>query len=196
VGSGLALNGIDLRFDLPPHFVCNERRLTGRAMERWLDTGRRAVTGFSDRSIMIVDPGGMARIEVAGTAISAAFGLVAGMALDGRDGLAAELRAACDLIAIEPRPLPFETSLEAPGGGIILVRGIVLPLEPETPASASIEQVQAIVSWRHLLSRSAAARLRREVGAALCMVGVAGPRLDPFPPPAADEPVIRPAGGN
>jgi hypothetical protein len=173
---------IDLRFDLPPHFAVHERRLTRQALERWLDTGRRAVVGFADRSLLIADPGGMAHIETVGSAIVAAFGLAAGMALDGRDGLAAELCAACDLIAIDGRPLPFEANLVASGGGIVLVRGIALPLAPSASAASPGEQVQAIISWRYLLSRSAAARLRREVRAALRMAGRTGNRCDPFAP--------------
>ncbi len=180
MGSGIALAAVDLRFDPPPHFAMHERRLTRRALERWLDTGRRAVAGVADRSLLIADPGGMARIETVGTSIAATFGLAAGMALDGRDGLAAELRAACDLIAIEGRPLPFEANLVAIGGGIVLVRGIALPLVPGASAAATSDQVQAIISWRHLLSRSAAARLRREVGAALRTLDRTGQHPDPF----------------
>jgi hypothetical protein len=91
------------------------------------------------------------------------------------------LRAACDLIAIVRRPLPFEASVPMPGGATILARGVVLPLAFGADKSGGDRDcVQAIVNWRQLLTRSAASRLRREVAAALRMPRPAGNIGNPF----------------
>lgn len=84
------------------------------------------------------------------------------------------------------RPIPFEASLSAAGGSLVLVRGIVLPL---ISPRHNIDTVQVVLSWREVLNRSATRRLRRELGDALRSLSAdtsftAGPaRLlrDPFP---------------
>lgn len=164
----------DLRFDLPPRFETVERRLASRALDRWRAGGRAFVAGFDDHSLVIADPGGMACIIAAGAGITATFGLAAGMHLDGRTGLAAEVRAACDLIAIDPQPLPFEASLAAEGRACILLRGVALPIGP------AADPVQIVISWRELLDRAATSRLRREVGSALRSIRPATAHSDPF----------------
>lgn len=174
--SAMTLDHGDLRFDLPPHFAVVERRLSGQALDRWLAGGRQRVTGFADNSLVIADPFGAARVESVGTAVTATFGLAAGMVLGGK-GLAGEIRAACDLIAIDPQPQPFEASLEAPGRACILVRGIALPIPGADP-----EIVQIVVNWRELLNRSATSRLRRELGAALRVLPPYTRADDPFRP--------------
>jgi hypothetical protein len=188
---GMAMRGAaaiewsDLRFDVPPHFVVMERRMAGQALDRWLEGGRGLVPGFDDNGLVIADRAGMACIESAGAAVTATFGLAAGMRLDGRDGLAAEVRAACDLIAIDPRPLPFEASLSAPGRALILLRGIALPIGAGvSPAERGQipARVQIIVNWREVLNRAATTRLRRELGAALRLVRPIQTRTDPFLP--------------
>ncbi len=170
-------------FDLPPGFALHERRMAMRAHDRWIETGRKRVTGFENNSLIIADPGGSAVVEGVGAGLVAAFGLVVGMTLDGQNGIAIELRAACDLIAIQRRPLPFEADVFMPGGATILVRGIVLPLAGPGQRSGE-DRVQAIFNWRQLLTRGAAARLRREVGAALRMARPGGSARDPFAPDA------------
>lgn len=171
---------IDPAFDPPPQFPALERRLAGLALDGWRENGGRLPPGFDDHSLVIADPAGRARIATAGAPVTATFGLAPGMALDGRDGLAAEIRAACDLIAIDPRPVPFEASLASPGRACILIRGIALPLD--------FDRVQVVVNWRELLNRSATTRLRREIGAALRSAAPLGTARDPFassksPPP-------------
>ncbi|MFZ4690212.1 MAG: hypothetical protein ACOYLS_13315 [Polymorphobacter sp.] len=167
----------DLGFDLPPRFVVVERRMAGQALDRWNAAGGGPVAGFESNSLLIADPAELARIEQAGAAITATFGLAAGMALDGRDGLAAELRAACDLIAIDPRPVPFEASLSAPGRALVLVRGIALPVD-----GPGVDRVQIVMNWREVLNRTATARLRRDLGVALRLVPTISAKIDPFLP--------------
>ncbi len=169
----------DLRFDLPPCFVVTERRLAGQAVERWLAGDGARVGGFDANALVVADPAGLGILLSVGAAVTATFGLAAGMMLDGRGGLAAEVRAACDLIAIDPRPVPFEASLAAAQRACILVRGVALPIRA---APGSAEQVQVIVSWREVLDRGATTRLRRELTTALRRVAPAGPVRDPFAP--------------
>lgn len=165
----------DFGFDLPPHFAIAERRLTARALTCWASNQHRFVDDFADHSLVIDDPFGAAVIASAGYAITATFGLAGGMSLHQRDPLAVELRAACDIVALDPVPCPFEASLETADGAILLMRGIALPI-----ADGSPERVQIILNWRELLNRSATARLRREMGAALRLVRSKSVRPDPF----------------
>jgi hypothetical protein len=163
-------------FDLPPHFPVTERRLASRALAQWTTDRSRLVTGHDANSITIAEPDGHAVITSAGEAVTATFGLAAGVHLDGQGGLAAELRAACDLIAIDLRPVPFEANLAAPGRPCILARGVALPI------GARMELVQVILNWREVLDRSATRRLRREIGAALRHLPPKMVKIDPFSP--------------
>ncbi len=151
-----------------------ERRLAGRAIDAWMAAGGEAADGFEANSLFIGDPAGRPMVVQAGRAVTATFGLKAGTALDG-PGLAAEARAACDLIALRPEPVPFEATITGPGRACILVRGVALPL------GRDIEIVQVIVSWREVLNRAATARLRRELGGALRLARSSGAQ-DPFMP--------------
>lgn len=152
------------RFDAPPRFAMLERRLAGQALDAWLANGGRAVAGFADHSVMINDSDGGARIENIGAAVAAAFDLAAGQSLNGRAGLAGEMRAAIDLLDLHGAPVPFEASLNEPAGACVLVRGIALPLRA---ARAGDDRVQIVVNWREVLNRVATARLRREIAAVL-----------------------------
>jgi hypothetical protein len=163
-------------FDLPPHFPMTERRLAALALAQWAEDRCRLVPAHDANSIVIGEPDGHAVITSAGSPITATFGLHPGMHLDGQGGLAAELRAACDLIAIDLKPVPFEANLAAPGRAGILARGVALPI------GRRMESVQVILSWRELLDRSATRRLRREVGAALRHLPRKTPQIDPFSP--------------
>ena len=162
------------QFEVPVGLARIERRLAGRAIDAWLAAGGEAADGFEANSLFVSDPAGRPTIVHAGRAISAIFGLEPGMALDG-PGLAAEARAACDLIALRPEPVPFEATIAGPGRACILTRGVALPL------GRDIEIVQVIVSWREVLNRAATARLRRELGEALRSTRIPGLR-DPFLP--------------
>ncbi len=181
--AGSGVGSVAQLFGLPPGFALHERRMAMRAHDRWIETGRKRVAGFEDNSLIIADPGGTAVIESVGLGLVGTFGLAVGMTLDGRDGIAVELRAACDLIAIRFRPLPFEADVLVPGGATILARGVVLPLVGPDQQSGE-DRVQAIFNWRQLLTRGAAARLRREVGAALRRTRPMGNTRDPFGPDA------------
>ncbi len=180
-----AIEWTDLRFEMPPHFVVVERRMAGQALDRWHAGGRCRVAGFDDNSLVIADPAGVARIESAGASVAATFGLAPEMHLGGQGGLAAELRAACDLIAIDPRPLPFEASIGTPARALILMRGIALPIGAGDSAADPgriPERVQVIVNWREMLDRAATTRLRRELGASLRLVRPISTIIDPFLP--------------
>ena len=172
----------DCSFDPPPRFATLERRMSGLALEAWAASGGTPVSGFTDHSMIIGDIGGAARIDSIGALVAESFHLAIGMALIGRPGLAAEITAACDLIALRSLPVPFEASLAAPGRALVLARGIALPLaNGRDPA----ERVQVIVNWREVLNRAATARLRREIGAAL---RISMPKVaisDPFSPKSA-----------
>jgi hypothetical protein len=148
--------------DLP-----NERRLTGAAHDLWQRSGGLNVAEFADNAIVIVDPAGKATNIRAGAAIEVTFGLAAGMRLNGLPGLAAELRAACDLIAFDPQPVPFEACLAAPGRACVLVRGVALPLSEGRDPDMIPHLVQIFINWRELLDRAATTRIRREIGTAL-----------------------------
>jgi hypothetical protein len=170
----------DPRSEQPRHCLANERRLTGAARDLWQRSGGLQVAEFAGNAIVVVDPAGKATIISAGAAIEATFGLAAGMRLDGLSGLAAELRAACDLIAFEPQPVPFEACLTAPGRACVLVRGVALPLSEGRDADAIPHLVQIFINWRELLDRAATTRIRREIGAALRISTPNPTKNDPF----------------
>jgi hypothetical protein len=180
--SAAAETMIDPRFDLPPHFVVAERRMAGQAIDEWRAGGKSIVPGFDSHSLIIVDPAGVPVIADAGAAISAAFGLAPGMRLDGPGGLFAEVRAACDLIAIDPQPVPFELRLTT-AKALILARGVALPIWlgmiPAEPGRKP-DRVQVVVNWREVLDRRATTQLRRELGASLRVVPAILARNDPF----------------
>jgi hypothetical protein len=178
-----AIRSLDTGFDIPPQFVVAERRMTGRAIDCWKSGGGGLVDGFAANSLVVVDPAGAAWITAAGDAIGRSFGLAPGMRLDGRAGLACELRAACALVAIDPQPVPFEASLPSPAGGVMLVRAVALPvIDPPADAGSAVppDQVQFVISWREVLNRAATTRLRRELGAELRLVARDSTRIDPF----------------
>ncbi len=174
--------------DLPTSFLREEKRLAGRALRAWQLSQRAAVPGFESASLTIAEPGGRAIILTIAAEVAAAFQLHTGQYLSDKpesaskfpdQTIAAELRAACDLVALRGRPIPFEASLAATNRGMLLVRGIALPL---IGAAHAIDQAQIVISWREVLSRSASDRLRRELGEALRAV-TSTPMIstDPFP---------------
>ncbi|GGE21532.1 hypothetical protein GCM10011529_30220 [Polymorphobacter glacialis] len=174
----------DPAFDLPPHFAVVERRMAGQALDRWQARGRGLITGFEANSLVIADPFGAATIDSVGDAIAGTFGLAAGLAL-GTTGLAAELRAACGLMAIDIAPQPFEATLEIDPDGCIVLRGIALPICDHVAGAIGDnipDFVQFVVNWREVLNRSASARLRRELVTALRIVRAVSPKIDPFAP--------------
>jgi hypothetical protein len=171
-----------LREDQVPRSVVVERRLTNRALVAWQnapDDGiAAALAPFFDHSIVVRDPAGRAIIESVGGPVSARFGLVAGLELLRDPGLSEELVAAGELVALQPMPIPFEASVNDPMGAQMLVRGLALPLpEPGDPAAL----VQIVLSWREVLSKSAARRLRTELASAFADVKRLPPVADPFP---------------
>jgi hypothetical protein len=171
-----------LREDQVPRSVMVERRLTNRALAAWQtapeDGMAAALSPFFDHSIVLRDPAGRAIIESVGGPVSARFGLVAGLALLRDPGLSEELVAACELVALQPMPIPFECSVNDPMGAQMLVRGLALPL-PEAGDPAAL--VQIVLSWREVLSKSAARRLRAELASAFADVQRLPPLADPFP---------------
>ena len=171
-----------LREDQVPRSVVVERRLTNRALAAWQsasDDGMApALAPFFDHSIVVRDPAGRAIIESVGGPVSARFGLVAGLALLRDPGLSEELVAACELVALQPMPIPFEASVNDPMGAQMLVRGLALLL-PEAGDPAAL--VQIVLSWREVLSKSAAKRLRAELASAFAQVQRLPPVADPFP---------------
>lgn len=174
----------DARFDVPPVFVVAERRMTAQALDLWRSGGGQPVPGFDAHCLVVADPTGFAVIETVGPALAYTFGLAAGMSLDGATGLAAEIRAACDLVAIGCQPVPFEATLPAPQRAVILARGIALPIgvvDGSVP-----ERVQIIVNWREVLDRAATTRLRRELGAALRIIEPNPVKTDPFLPSSSN----------
>jgi hypothetical protein len=170
--------------ELPMSFLGEEKRLAGRAMQAWRRSQRASVPGFEATSLTIADPGGAALVLSVAPAIAASFGLrvgqsLAGNARDSETEITAELRAACDLVALGGRPVPLEASLIAPDRSVVLLRGVALPL---FGPSHDIDTVQAVLSWREVLNRTASQRLHRELGEALRAI----PRpssacSDPFP---------------
>jgi hypothetical protein len=171
-----------LREDQVPRSVVVERRLTNRALAAWQgapDDGiAPALAPFFDHSIIVRDPAGRAIIEGVGGPVTARFGLVAGLALLRDPGLSEELVAACELVALQPMPIPFEASVNDPMGAQMLVRGLALPL-PEAGDPAAL--VQIVLSWREVLSKSAARRLRAELASAFAEVRRLPSVADPFP---------------
>lgn len=167
------------RFDRPPRTAMLERRLTRRALALWEAGDGGPVSGFDAHGAIIADPGGAAMIECVGSAVAATFGLVAGVRLARGPGLLAEFSALCELVTLHAVPAPFEAGLTSVQGAELMVRGIALPiLRGEDAAGA----VQIICNWRVVLERSAAARLRRELGSALRAVRSAVAVSDPFGP--------------
>lgn len=168
-------------FDVPPHFSIIERRHAGLAEAAWEGAGRAWVPGFDACSVVVADPGGRARLERVGLAVTESFGLVADLALERLDPLTTELCAACDLIALRPAPLQFEASLATPQAACVLLRGVALPL-------AGSDRAQIVLSWREVLNRTATARLRRDFVAALQQSRLCKPAFDPFSPGSAVKP--------
>jgi len=118
----------DSMVEMPMSFLREEKRLAGRAMQAWRRSQRASVPGFEATSLTIADPGGAALLRSVAPAIAATFGLSVGQSLaagarDTESEIAAELRAACDLVALGGRPVPFEASLIAPDRTIVLMRG-------------------------------------------------------------------------
>jgi hypothetical protein len=163
----------DSTFEMPPRFSLIERRRAGLAEAAWERAGRGWVPGFDECSVTVADPGGRAWLERVGLAVTESFGLLADLALDRHDPLTTELCAACDLIAMQPAPLHFEANLATPQAACILLRGVALPLDGG-------ERVQIVLSWREVLNRTATARLRRDLVAALRQSAPISPRSDPF----------------
>jgi hypothetical protein len=175
-----------LREDQVPRSVVVERRLTSRALAAWQsapeDGIAAALSPFFDHSIVVRDPAGRAIIESVGGPVSARFGLVAGLELLRDPGLSEELVAAGELVALQPMPIPFECSVNDPMGAQMLVRGLALPL-PEAGDPAAL--VQIVLSWREVLSKSAARRLRAELANAFADVQRMPTLAEPFPRRAA-----------
>lgn len=171
-----------LREDQVPRSIVVERRLTNRALAAWQsapeDSIAPALAPFFDHSIVVRDPAGRAIIESVGGPVSARFGLIAGLPLHRDPGLPEELVAAGELVVLQPMPMPFEASVNDPMGAQMLVRGLALPL-PEADDPAAL--VQIVLSWREVLSKSAARRLRAELASAFADVRRLPPVRDPFP---------------
>jgi hypothetical protein len=152
------------RFDLPESVLRAEQRMAERALRRWMLAEESEIKGFDDNGLIIVDPAGRVEIDRIAEKIAHAFRLRVGqlLALDpgpSPHGLGSELCAVCDLVMLGGRPVPFEASLTGSGLGQILARGIALPIAQD--------RVQIVMSWREVLSRSAASRLRQELAQAL-----------------------------
>ena len=172
-----------LREDQVPRSVVVERRLTNRALAAWQqaaeDDMATALQPFFDHSLVVRDPAGRAIIESVGGPVTARFGLMAGLPLLRDPGLGEELVAACELVALQPMPIPFEASVNDPMGAQVLVRGLALPL-PDGDDPAGL--VQIVLSWREILTKSAARRLRAELASAFADIGrLAPPVAEPFP---------------
>jgi hypothetical protein len=75
-------------------------------------------------------------------------------------------------------PIPFEASVNDPMGAQLLVRGLALPL-PEAGDPAA--RVQIVLSWREILSKSTAKRLRADLAGAFADIGRLPPAGEPFP---------------
>lgn len=170
------------RIDRMPRSVVVERRLTNRALAAWQRSREHgtaaALVPFFDHSLVVRDPAGRASIESVGGPVSARFGLVAGLPLMRDPGLGEELVAACELVALQPMPIPFEANVNDPMGAQMLVRGLALPL-PEGGDDAAL--VQIVLSWREILSKSAASRLRAELAQAFADIMPLPPAAEPFP---------------
>jgi hypothetical protein len=170
------------RFDLLPRSVVVERRMTNRALMAWQqapdDRIAAALNPFFDHSLVVRDPAGVAVIERVGGPVSARFGLIAGLPLLRDPGLGEELVAACELVALQPMPIPFECNVNDPMGAQMLVRGLALPI-PEARDPAAL--VQIVLSWREILSKSAARRLRSELAQAFADITPLPPAGEPFP---------------
>jgi hypothetical protein len=196
-----------VRFDRLPLSVVVERRLTNRALAAWqrapADRMAAALSPFFDHSIVVRDPAGRPALESVGGPVSARFGLIAGLPLDRDPGLGEELVAACELVALQPMPIPFECSVTDPLGAQLMVRGLALPL-PEGDDPAAL--VQIVLSWREVLSRSAARRLQAELARAFAEITPLPPGnsgvVEPFPrrpvdtQPAAARPDLAGIVGN
>ena len=168
--------------DYLPRSVVAERRLTNRALAAWQAAGHggavAALAPFFDHSLLVRDPGGRAIIDSVGAPLSSRFGFVAGLPLLRDPGLGEELVAACELVMLQPMPIPFETSVHDPMGAHILVRGLALPVAEEDDPAAI---VQIVMSWREVLSKSAAKRLRAELAHAFAGLHSRSGTADPFP---------------
>ncbi len=167
----------DCRFDLPPRIGLGERRLAALAVAAWEAAGRRRVEGLDENSVMMADADTGPVVTSCGALPGAAFGLAPGMVLAGRPGLPAELRVVSDLVRMHPIPAPFEAQLQGHGRGLLLVRGIALPLFDGDRASGV---VQIILNWREGLNRAATVRLQREIGTALRHLPMKTATIDPF----------------
>ena len=167
----------DCRFDLPPRIVTAERRLAALAVVAWEAAGHAQVSGVEDNSLVIADGGAVPVIASCGAMLGAAFGLAAGMELSARGGLATELLLVCDLVRLHRVPAPFEARLAGHGRGLVLVRGVALPL---ADGGCDTRLFQVVLNWREALNRAATVRLQREIGAVLRHLPRETPGIDPF----------------
>lgn len=169
------------RFDRLPRSVVVERRLTNRALAAWQQAAEdriaAALVPFFDHSIVVRDPAGHALIDSIGAPVAARFGLIAGLPLLRDPGLGEELVAACELVSLQPMPIPFECNVNDPMGAQVMVRGLALPL-PQGDDPAAL--VQIVLSWREVLSKSAARRLRAELARAFADITPLA-AAEPFP---------------
>lgn len=162
----------ETNFDLPVPFRLVERRLAGLALDAWVAGGRQRVAGFAAHSLVVNDPAGAQIVDTVGAALAQRFDLAAGSGLRRDAGLAGEICAACDLIALLPRPVPFETSL-VDTAGCVLVRGVALPVDDG-------RAVQVVMNWRDVLNRAATRRLQRELTQSLRLSEQQRAFSDPF----------------
>ncbi len=167
----------DPQFDPPPRFQAIERRLASLALDAWQSGGQAWVPGFDANSLVISDFRDAGVIDSIGAPVAAAFGLRPGMTIGG-DGIMAELRAVCDLIALRSEPVPFEGSIVGPHRAVVLVRGVGLPIAAE--GAGDCARIQVVVNWREVLDRAATALLRREILASLQVPGPNHPISEPF----------------
>jgi hypothetical protein len=170
------------RWDRLPRSVVVERRLTNRALAAWQhaedDQVAAALSPFFAHSLVVRDPAGQAIIDSVGGPVSARFGLIAGLPLLRDPGIGEELVAACELVALQPMPIPFECSVNDPMGAQVMVRGLALPV-PQAGDPAAL--VHIVLSWREVLSKSAARRLREELARAFADITPLPALADPFP---------------
>jgi hypothetical protein len=93
---------------------------------------------------------------------------------------ARRINDACDLVSVEPGPIPFEASLAAPAGALLLVRAVVLPVDAAPGKLPG--RVQIIVNWREVLDLAATKSLRSELGAELRLSSQDLSKIDLFSP--------------
>lgn len=181
---------VEPAFDVPPFFAgVRDRRMGGRAAARWTMLRGEAAMPQAARYAadaetlagpashdMVLDLSDalVVRVDHAGSEVDRAFGVTAGLLVDGGAGsLARTVLAAVASARQRPALVPFEALIRGAGHATatFLTRGVLLPLaDPRGRLAAA----HVVVTWKEQLSIEQNRALERELRVVLADFAAAG----------------------